>query len=554
MKSHIRKIVEKAWKSACEKGIFDELYEIPEFDVSETKSKKHGDISTNIAMVSAKVLKMPPFKIAEKLLGEIDDDVIEKKEIAGPGFLNFFIKKDAYPPMLEEIFKEKENFGSNNLGEGRKIQIEFVSANPTGPLHIGHGRGAAVGDCVGRILSRCGYEVKREYYVNDSGRQIETLGRSVYLRYLESLGKIIDFPEDHYQGEYIKNIAGEAAEQFKEKLDNADEKEAVKLCAVFASEKILNEIKNDLNNFKVFFDNWFSEQSLYDDNKVLNKIEAFEKKGVVYEKDGARWFKTTDYGDEKDRVVIRSNNETTYFASDIAYHIDKFERGFDEIIDVLGADHHGYIKRIQACINASGFEVKNFDVILVQLVTLLRSGKLVQMSTRAGEFDTLSEVVEEVGVDAARFFFLMRSYDSKLDFDLDLARKKSSENPVYYVQYVHARICSILEKSSDEYGISDENIKNADIFLLNNDEEIDLIKALIGYKDAVFIAGRERQPHRITYYLMELAGFFHAYYNKHKILSKNTELACARLYLVKAVRQVVRNGLELLGINAPDKM
>lgn len=553
MKSFIRDAVSKAWAKACSQGLFPEAG-IPVFDVSETKSRDHGDIASNIAMVSAKILKQPPLKTAQILKDIIEEEFIEKIEIAGPGFINFFIKKSFYPPMLEEIFSRGDDFGKNDFGSGRKVMVEFVSANPTGPLHIGHGRGAAVGDATASVLKKCGYDVTREYYINDSGRQISTLGNSVYLRYLEIMGRKIDFPSDHYQGEYISDLAQEIESKYGKTLLEKEEKEAVFICAKYAADSILDGIRDDLKAFNVNFENWYSEQSLYDSDKVFSTIEFFENKNLIYEKDGAKWFRTTDYGDEKDRVVVRSNGDTTYFASDIAYHMDKFNRGFDELVDVWGADHHGYINRIKACIEASGHDSSDFHVILVQLVTLLRSGKLVQMSTRSGEFDTLKEVVDEVGVDAARFFFLMRSYDSGLDFDLDLAKKKSSENPVYYVQYVHARISSIIEKAENEFSISDDNIMNPDLSLLDKDEEIELIKTLMKYKEAVLNAGKEKQPHRVTFYLMELAACFHSYYNMHKVLTEDRALSCARLYLVKAVKEVVKNGLNLLGVSAPEKM
>ncbi|MDY0133006.1 MAG: arginine--tRNA ligase [Desulforegulaceae bacterium] len=553
MKSLIRDSVSRAWDKACQKGLFSQA-QIPVFDVSETKSKEHGDLASNIAMVSAKVLKQSPLKTAEILKNIIEEDYIEKIEIAGPGFINFFINKSFFPPMLEEVFSKGDDFGKNNFGSGKKVLVEFVSANPTGPLHIGHGRGAAVGDATAAVLKKCGYEVKKEYYINDSGLQINTLGNSVYLRYLELIGKKVDFPEDHYQGEYILGLAKEIEAKHGKTLLEKNEKEAVHFCARYSADSILKGIKDDLKSFNVNFDNWYSEQSLYDSDKIFPTIEFFENKDLIYEKDGAKWFRTQDFGDEKDRVVVRSNGETTYFASDIAYHMDKFERGFDELVDVWGADHHGYINRIKASIEASGRKSNDFHVILVQLVTLLRSGKLVQMSTRAGEFDTLRDVVDEVGVDAARFFFLMRSYDSGLDFDLDLAKKKSSENPVYYVQYVHARISSIIEKAQKEFSILSSDIMDADLLLLDNDEEIELIKTLMKYKDAVLNAGREKQPHRVTFYLMDLAGCFHSYYNKHKVLIEDKALSCSRLYLVSAVREVVRNGLSLLGVSAPEKM
>ncbi|MGM0417365.1 MAG: arginine--tRNA ligase [Thermodesulfobacteriota bacterium] len=553
MKSLVRQIIENAWKSAYEKGLFA-TSEIPVFDVSETKVRAHGDIASNIAMVSAKVLKNSPVKIAEIITNQINEDFIDKTEIAGPGFINFFISNQAFPPMLKEVYEKGDDFGSSDYGKGINVQVEFVSANPTGPLHIGHGRGAAVGDAVASVLEKCGYNVKREYYINDSGRQINTLGRSVYLRYLEKTGNKKDFPDDHYQGDYIKEISEDILNKYDKTLLDMKEEEAVGICAEYAAGVILEGIKEDLKDFRVEYDNWFSEKTLYDSGKVDSTIKAFEKKGLIYEENGAKWFKTSDFGDEKDRVVVRSNGDTTYFASDIAYHMDKFSRGFDELIDVWGADHHGYINRINASIKASGNENNNFHVILVQLVSLLRSGKPVQMSTRSGEFDTLKEVLEEVGVDAARFYFLMRSYDSGLDFDLDLARKKSSDNPVFYVQYVHARIAGIIEKAENEFDISENLIKDCDITLLQEKEETELIKSVMKYKEAVMAAGVEKQPHKITYYLMELAGSFHSYYNMHKVLTDDKELMQARLYLVKAVKMTVKNGLNLLGISAPEKM
>ncbi len=434
--------------------------------------------------------------------------------------------------------------------------MEFVSANPTGPLHVGHGRGAAVGDTVANLLSFCGYDVHREYYINDSGRQIRTLGNSVFLRYKELCGEKIDFPKDCYQGDYIIEYAKEIRAEKGESLLKQDESEAVSYCARIAADAILEGIRKDLEDFGVSFDNWYSEQSLFDSGKVETVIKAFRDKGIIYENDGAFWFKTTDFGDEKDRVVIRSNGLTTYFASDIAYHQEKFERGFERIVDVWGADHHGYIPRLSASIEASGHRRDHFSVILIQLVSLLRGGIPVAMSTRSGEFDTLQEVVSEVGKDAARFIFLTRHHESHLDFDLELAKKKSNDNPVYYVQYVHARISSIMEKAA-ERGIDISEICNAgynQIHGLTEPEEIQLIKALSRYPEVIAAAGNFMEPHRITYYLMELASGFHTYYNKHKVLTDDSDLTFARLYLVTAVQKVIRNGLELLGVSAPEKM
>nr|MBC8363288.1 arginine--tRNA ligase [Candidatus Desulfatibia profunda] len=444
-------------------------------------------------------------------------------------------------------------YGALDIGKGKKIQVEFVSANPTGPLHVGHGRGAAVGDSVASILRFCGYDVETEYYINDSGRQIETLGRSVFLRYQELFGKDIQFPDDCYQGDYIRDFAQQIrALAGTAPLEQAEEK-SVSYCARFAAQQIAAQIHQDLIDFGVVYDNWFSEQSLYDSGKVDAVIADFKNKNIIYEKDGALWFNTAAFGDEKDRVVVRKNGQTTYFAADIAYHQNKFERGFERVIDVWGADHHGYIQRVAACIEASGRPKGRFDVILVQLVNLLRGGEPVAMSTRSGEFVTLSDVVKEVGRDAARFIFLTRHYESPLDFDLEIAKQKTNDNPVFYVQYVHARISSILRKGR-ERGIHCGIWDDESIAALTTTEEIQLIKTLSRYPEVISASAINMEPHRITFYLMDLASAFHAYYNKHRVLADDPLLARGRLYLVTAVQKVIRNGLTLLGVSAPEKM
>jgi arginyl-tRNA synthetase len=474
-------------------------------------------------------------------------------EIAGPGFINFFIKTEAWHPVLRKIHQEDMTYGALNLGQGKKIQVEFVSSNPTGPLHVGHGRGAAVGDSVANILRCCGYDVQKEYYINDSGRQINTLGQSVYLRYKELLGETIQFPPECYQGDYIRDYAKDILDREGKSLLDQVEAQSILFCARFAAKRIIAEIRKDLLNFGVEFDNWFSEQSLYDTGKVSAVVEAFKDRHIIYEKDGALWFKTTDFGDEKDRVVVRQNGQTTYFASDIAYHMDKFARGFDRVIDVWGADHHGYIPRVTGAVEASGLRRDRFNVILVQLVNLLREGEPVAMSTRAGEFVTLNEVVKEVGRDAARFIFLTRHYDSPLDFDLELAKKKTNDNPVFYVQYVHARISSILRKGREK-GMREFGWDEAAAEMLQESEELQLIKSMGRYPEVVEDSAKYMEPHRITFYLMELASCFHAYYNKHRVLTDDPMLSKARLCLVLAVQKVIRNGLALLGVSAPDKM
>ncbi|MEA3435380.1 MAG: arginine--tRNA ligase, partial [Thermodesulfobacteriota bacterium] len=440
MKQEIKELIYKALKKAYQKSDLPSL-KFPEVELEEPKARMHGDFSSNIAMIMASSQKMAPRKIAESIINHMGDSgsIILKVEIAGPGFINFYLRQSAWYPVLSRVYEEGERYGSSNIGKGEKIQVEFVSSNPTGPLHVGHGRGAAVGDSVGNILSFCGYDVQKEYYINDSGRQINTLGRSVFFRYRELFGEQIEFPDDCYQGDYIRDIAVKIKETDEGELLNQDGEDAVSYCAKLAAEEILGGIRQDLDFFGVKFNKWFSEQSLYDSGMVDSVINDFKEKKIIYEKDGALWFKTSDFGDEKDRVVVKKNGEKTYFASDIAYHQEKYERGFDLVIDVWGADHHGYIPRMSASVQASGRDKNKFHVILVQLVNLLRGGEPVAMSTRAGEFVTLKDVISEVGRDAARFIFLTRHYDSPLDFDLELAKEKTSDNPVYYVQYVHAR-------------------------------------------------------------------------------------------------------------------
>ncbi|WP_020589676.1 arginine--tRNA ligase [Desulfobacter curvatus] len=561
MKTKIRTMVLDAARSSFEKGLLPSD-QVPEFEVETPKYEGQGDFSTNFAMVSAKLQKMAPAKIAERLVASMSESAhtslgsaLEKIEVAGPGFINFFLSPGAWHPVVDQVLNQDEAFGRSAMGNGERVQVEFVSANPTGPLHVGHGRGAAVGDAVGNILSFAGFDVQKEYYINDSGRQIRTLGTSVWLRLQQMQGNTVDFPQDCYQGDYIRDIARQVLDAQGEDLADADEKQGIEICARFAAGKILGGIRSDLDDFGVRFDNWFSEQSLYDSGRVQTAIENFKEKDLIYEKDGALWFRTEKFGDEKDRVVVRNNGLTTYFASDIAYHDEKYERGFDRVIDVWGADHHGYIKRIDAAVVATGRKSEQFDVILVQLVNLLRDGNPVQMSTRAGEFVTLKDIVDEVGKDAARFMFLSRSYESGLDFDLELAKKKSSDNPVYYVQYVHARITGILNKAKDEGLIEKTDFKvGINLEKLVAEEELKLIKQVAGFQEQVEKSAETLHPHVIFTYLMTLAAAFHAYYNHHKVIMADEPLSLARLSLVLAVKKVIRNGLKLLGVSAPERM
>ncbi|MEW6079857.1 MAG: arginine--tRNA ligase [Thermodesulfobacteriota bacterium] len=553
MKEKIRAIIADAAGRAFQNGRLPSAV-LPGYEVEEPKIKAHGDYATNFAMTAAAVYRMPPRAIAEVIISHLDHSgqFISRTEIAGPGFINFFVNPASWLPTLETIHTDPA-YGACDLGRGRSIMVEFVSANPTGPLHVGHGRGAAVGDSLANILSFCGWKVQREYYVNDAGNQIMTLGRSVYLRWRETCGEKIPFPEDCYQGDYIVDLAREMAE--KNLLDSTgmDEPTVVKNCAEYAAGRIMDGIRRDLADFRIHFDNWFSEKSLFAGNAVADTLESLRAGQFAYEADGALWFKSTAFGDEKDRVVIRNNGEATYFASDIAYHKNKFDRGFDRLVDIWGADHHGYIPRVKGAVQALGRSGDDIDVILVQLVNLLRNNAPVSMSTRSGTFVTLREVFDEVGVDAARFIFLSRHYDSPLDFDLELAKKKSNDNPVYYVQYVHARIASMLRKA-DEMGIGRISADTPVVSRLDQAEEIDLIKAAARYPDAVRTAARFMEPHRVTFYLMDLAACFHAYYNRHKVLGDDPELSAARLYLVCAVKKIIQNGLALLGVFAPESM
>lgn len=554
MKNRIKKLIIEAALQAYSKGLLSSA-DFPEVNVETPKAESHGDFSTNFAMVMASLQKMAPRKVAQAVVDQLDDSrrLLERVEIAGPGFINFYVTPAAWHPVLLEIQEADRGYGAADLGRGERVQVEFVSSNPTGPLHVGHGRGAAVGDSVANILAFCGYDVQREYYINDSGRQIQTLGRSVFLRYRELCGKEAPFPEDCYQGDYIREIAARIKDQQGDGLLHREEDEAVMYCARTAAGDIMKGIREDLALFGVSFDKWFSEQSLYDAGEVDRILAESRERGIMYEKDGASWFKTSDLGDEKDRVVVRQNGQTTYFASDIAYHEDKYRRGFQRVIDVWGADHHGYIPRMQAAIEACGHKRNQFQVILVQLVNLLRGGQPVAMSTRAGEFVTLRDVIDEVGKDAARFIFLTRHYESPLDFDLEVAKQQTNENPVFYVQYVHARISSIIRKAA-ENGIDDVQWDETAIARLLEFEEIQLIKTLAQYPETVAASAEKLEPHRITFFLMNLAAAFHAYYTRHRVLSEDPVLSHGRLVLVESIRKVIRNGLTLLGVEAPDKM
>ncbi len=530
--------------------------EFPDIIIEKPAHEEHGDFATNVAMLMARSEKKAPRAIAEILVKHMESNggIFDRIEIAGPGFINFHIKPGFWQDTLRTVASAGDSYGRSRIGAGKKVQVEFVSANPTGPLHIGHGRGAATGDAIASVLSAAGFDVFREYYINDAGNQMFTLGKSIYLRYLELFGRHVEFPDNCYQGDYIKDIARDAMTKFADKYSGIDEAEAVPFFAKFGGDIILNGIDADLRDFGITFDNWYSEQSLFDEGKVDKALELMKEKGLVYEHEGALWFRTTDFGDDKDRVVVRSNGATTYFASDIAYHFEKFERGFDWVIDVWGADHHGYVPRLKGVVKGHDRDPEDLKIVLVQLVSLLRDGIPVAMSTRSGEFVTLKEVVDEVGRDAARFFFLMRRSDSQLDFDLELAKRQSTDNPVYYVQYAHARICSIFENAQEKGLTLPSDMDSIPLEKLSTSEEMTIIRKINSFPEIVEGSAMNFEPHRITYYLQELAGQFHSFYNRNRVIGEDAGLSTARLFLLKCIGQTLKNALTILGISAPERM
>lgn len=518
------------------------------------KNEAYGDYATNLALSLAKDLKQSPMKIAEELLAYLPSPVtwLEKVEVVRPGFINFFLTDQAFQSVLPAIIKAARRYGEASWGAGERIQIEFVSANPTGPLHVGHGRGAALGEALTNLLRSTGHTVETEYYLNDLGTQMETLGRSIQARFRELKGEDLPFPEDGYQGDYIREIAADLQKRIRQ---GSLSEEALDLSffSRYGRETILAGIREDLQNFGILFDHWFSEESLVQQGLVQDLIKKMKSKALFYDQEGALWFKSSAFGDDKDRVVVRSNGALTYFATDIAYHHQKFGRGFQRLIDIWGADHHGYLPRLKAALGSLGYEPDRLRVVLVQLVNLLRQGKPVAMSTRAGEFVTLREVLEEVGKDAARFIFLTRRSDSPLDFDLDLAKKQSNENPVYYVQYAHARVCSVLALARSQ-GIDPAGFKGGSLSRLTLPEEKRLCKTLAEYPEEVTQAAARLEPHRLPFYLTELAAQFHYYYNHHRFLTEDRDLTEARLMLVQSIGIVINNALTLLGVEAPEKM
>jgi arginyl-tRNA synthetase len=555
--------------------------------IERARDSKHGDFATNAALVLAKPAGKNPRDLAQAIIDTLpSSDLVEKCDIAGPGFINFTLSSNAYHSLIPTIISQADQYGRSDLGAGKKVQVEYVSANPTGPLHVGHGRGAAYGSVVADLLEAVGYQVHREYYVNDAGRQMDILATSVWLRYLELCDEGLTFPANGYKGDYVWDIAAtlhrDHGEDYKVAVETlfegvpADEpdggdkeahidgliQQAKKLLGdnryrfVFelGLNTILDDIRDDLSLFGVNYEEWYSERSLMESGAVNQVIERLRSSGHLYEKGGALWFRSTDFGDEKDRVVVRDNGQTTYFASDIAYHLDKLERGFERVIDVWGADHHGYVPRVKAALQALGEDANKLDVLLVQFAILYRGGEKVQMSTRSGEFVTLRELRKEVGADAARFFYVMRKCEQHMDFDLDLAKSQSNDNPVYYVQYAHARICSVLQQAAEQKITIASDPKGIDYACLRESQEEALLTNLAKYPEALELSALNEEPHQLTHYLRDLATDFHTYYNAHKFLVEDAKLRDARLQLILATRQVIRNGLGLLGVSAPEKM
>ncbi|MBG9451935.1 arginine--tRNA ligase [Cytobacillus firmus] len=545
LKQEIKDAVVKAGLAA-EEQIPDVILEIP-------KEKSHGDYSTNMAMQLARVAKKAPRMIAEELIASFDSTKasIEKIEIAGPGFINFYMNNAYLTDLIPAVLEAGDQYGETTVGNNQKIQVEFVSANPTGDLHLGHARGAAVGDSLCNILDKAGYDVSREYYINDAGNQINNLALSVEARYFQALGLDKEMPADGYHGEDIIGIGKKLAEEHGDKYVNADEKERFDFFREYGLKYEMAKLKQDLEDFRVPFDVWYSETSLYHNGKIDTALQALKDNGHIYEEEGATWFRSTTFGDDKDRVLIKNDGSYTYLTPDIAYHKDKLERGFEKLINIWGADHHGYIPRMKAAIQALGYDRDALEVEIIQLVHLYKNGEKMKMSKRTGKAVTMRDLVEEVGLDATRYFFAMRSADTHLDFDLDLAVSQSNENPVYYAQYAHARISSIL-RQGEEQGMSAEA---ADYSLISAEKEIDVLKKIGEFPQAVGEAAQKRMPHRITNYIYELASSFHSFYNAEKVLdAENPERTKARLALIKAVQTTLKNSLKLIGVSAPEKM
>lgn len=585
MKNQLKNLLGQALSTFIQKHALD--IELPEIQIERTKDKSHGDFASNIAMMLAKPAKMNPRQIATEIVEVLPaTEFVTNVEIAGPGFINFFLSAEANQKVITDVLEQGEKFGLSQVGQGKKVQVEYVSANPTGPLHVGHGRGAAYGSVVSSLLSAVGFDVHREYYVNDAGRQMDILATSVWLRYLDESGEVFTFPSNGYQGEYVRNIAGELKTEFGNQFllsasqvfedipadepDGGDKEMHIDALTNKAKSllgeanyriifdkglnAILNDIRDDLAEFGTEYDEWFSERSLVESGDVDKAVEVLKAAGHLYQDKGAWWFKSTAFGDEKDRVVVRDNGQATYFASDIAYHLNKYQRGFDRIIDIWGADHHGYIPRVKAAVESMQLDADKLNVLLVQFAVLYRGTEKVGMSTRSGEFVTLRELRNEVGKDAARFFYVMRGADQHMDFDLELAKSQSNDNPVYYVQYAHARVCSVFRQLAERGQDWDPDGAKQYLNKLTEPQEETLMTMLSRYPEILETAALNHTPHLLAHYLTDFARDFHAYYNAHQFIVDDVELSQARLLLVSAVRQVINNALSVMGVSAPESM
>ncbi|WP_373285565.1 arginine--tRNA ligase [Paraliobacillus quinghaiensis] len=546
LKEEIKQAVIKADLATAE--------QLPDIILEKPKDSAHGDYATNIAMQLARIAKKAPRQIAEEIVAAFDQTSasVTKVEIAGPGFINFFMDNNYLADLIPVILKEGEKYGRSTFGQGHKMQVEFVSANPTGDLHLGHARGASVGDSLCNILDAAGYDVEREYYINDAGNQINNLAISIQARYMQALGKDWPMPEDSYRGKDIIAIGEDLVNSYKDEWANKPEAEQLAFFREYGLKYELKKLAADLEAFRVSFDHWFSETSLYDEGKIKPTLALLKEKGHTYEEDGATWFRTTDFGDDKDRVLIKNDGSYTYLTPDIAYHKNKLDRGFETLINIWGADHHGYIPRMRAAIQALGYQADTLEVEIIQMVNLFENGEKVKMSKRTGKAVTLRELMEEVGIDAVRYFFVMRSSDSHLDFDMDLARSESNDNPVYYVQYAHARICTMLSQAEEKGFATDGDFDGS---LLVAEKEEDLLKRLGEFPKVIADAAENRTPHRMTQYIFDLASTLHSFYNAEKVLdADHPERTKARLALMKAVRVTIANGLNLIGVSAPEKM
>lgn len=552
----LKNIIEQAVKKAVSNGALPEA-EMPQFNIEKPANKDNGDYSTNVAMAGARAFKKAPRMIAEAIASciNLDGTAFERVEIAGPGFMNFFLSQQFYSDVLKDVFSCGKDYGKSDYGQGKRVLVEFVSANPTGPMHIGNARGGAIGDCLASVLDWAGFSVNREFYVNDAGNQIEKFATSLEVRYLQHYDPSIELPEDAYHGQDIVEHAENFIKEYGDKYVNADSKERRKALVDFALPKNIAGLEKDLGRYRITYDKWFRESTLHNDGSVQRVIDALKEKGVTYEQDGALWFKASEYGNDKDIVLVRANGLPTYIVPDIAYHYNKLvTRGYDKAIDVLGADHHGYVPRMKAALTALGLDASRLDCVIMQMVRLVREGETIKLSKRSGKAITLNTLIDEVPLDAARFFFNLREPNSHFDFDLELAAKQSSENPVYYVQYAHARICSIIKKAQEQ-GVELKTPSDDELALLNSKEEKDLIRHLSLLTDEIVAAAKSYDPAKITHYVIELATLFHKFYNAQRVmLDDNEGLMQARLFLCKAVKDTIYNILTMLKITAPKVM